>query len=123
MYTFLKAQLSSFLSSLADYCCMVLAVEFFGWWYVLGSSLGTITGGLVNFSLGRSWVFDPGNKAAAIQLFRYILVWIGYFLLVTSGVYLFTHFFHVNYLISKVSVTLMLGISYNYPLQKVFVFK
>lgn len=123
MYTFLKAQLASFLSSLSDYCSTVVAVELFGFWYLWGSSLGTITGGLVNFAIGRNWVFRSGQGQALTQMTRYVLVWGGYLILASSGVYLFTHFLHINYLVSKATVTLMLGFSYNYPLQKSFVFK
>jgi len=123
MYRFFKAQLSSFLSSMADYCCTLLAVEVFGCWYLLGSTCGTITGGLLNFSLGRSWVFRSVPYPVGAQLFRYLLVCSGYLVLATSGIFLFTHFLHLNYLVSKITVTLMLAVSYSYPLQKAFVFK
>ena len=123
MYTFFKSQLASFLASLADYCFTVTAVELFGFWYLWGSTFGTMTGGLVNFSLGRTWVFNSKEKAAPVQLLRYFIVWIGYIILTTSGIYFLTHFLHINYLISKLTITLMLAVSYNYPLQKAFVFK
>jgi putative flippase GtrA len=78
---------------------------------------------MANFSLGRGWVFRGGEAERKIQLFRYVLVWTGYLLLATFGVYLLTHFGGFNYIISKIIITLFLAIAYNYPLQKRFVFR
>lgn len=123
MKTFAKAQIASLIASTIDYWCTVIAVEIFGVWYVWASSMGTAVGGLTNFSLGRSWVFKTKEKGACAQIIKYAIVWAGYLLLTTSGVYLLTHYTHLNYIFSKVFVSLIMAISYNYPLQKSFVFK
>jgi putative flippase GtrA len=123
MYTFAKAQIASFIASLVDYFITIFCVELLGFWYVVASSTGTIIGGVTNFSLGRQWVFRGGLRERNIQLLRYFIVWLGYLLLVTFGVYLLTHFGGLNYIISKITVTLFLAIAYNYPLQKRFVFR
>ena len=123
MIRFAKAQLASFIASSVDYFITILCVEFLGFWYVAGSSTGTILGGMTNFSIGRNWVFKGGERERRIQLFRYFLVWTGYLLLTTIGVYMLTHFAHYNYLVAKINVSLFLAIAYNYPLQKRFVFK
>lgn len=123
MIRFAKAQLASFLASMVDYGLTIFTVERIGFWYLAGSTTGTIVGGLTNFSLGRHWVFRGGERERHIQLLRYMLVWTGYLFLTTTGVYLLTHFGRFNYLVSKASVTLFLAIAYNYPLQKRFVFR
>lgn len=123
MIKFAKAQLASFLASLVDYGITIFCVEMIGFWYLAGSSTGTIIGGMTNFSLGRNWVFKGGERERKIQLFRYFMVWSGYLLLATCGVYLLTHFGSFNYLVSKISVTLFLAVAYNYPLQKRYVFR
>lgn len=123
MYTFAKAQIASFLASMVDYLVTIICVELFGFWYVAASSIGTIIGGTTNFSLGRHWVFRGGEAERRIQLVRYCIVWLGYLVLVTFGVYLLTHLGGFNYIISKITVTLFLAIAYNYPLQKRFVFR
>ena len=123
MLTFAKAQIASFIASMVDYLITIICVELFGFWYVPGSSTGTIIGGITNFSLGRNWVFRGGERERRIQLFRYFIVWLGYLMLATSGVYLLTHVGGFNYIISKITVTLFLAIAYNYPLQKRFVFR
>jgi putative flippase GtrA len=123
MIRFAKAQFASFVASSTDYLFTVFLVELLGFWYLAGSTTGTIIGGITNFWMGRHWVFKGGERERNIQLFRYFLVWTGYLLLATSGVYLLTHFCSFNYLVSKVSVSLFLAITYNYPLQKRYVFK
>lgn len=123
MMRFAKAQLASFIASFVDYCITIVCKEVLGFWYLAASCTGTIIGGLTNFSLGRNWVFKGGERERHIQLFRYFLVWTGYLLLTTYGVYLLKEFGHLNYLVSKISVTLFLAVAYNYPLQKRFVFR
>ena len=123
MFTFAKAQAASFFASIVDYLVTISCVELLGFWYVMGSGTGTIVGGITNFSLGRQWVFRGGERARYIQAVRYFIVWAGYLLLATAGVYLLTHLGGFNYIVSKISVTLFLAIAYNYPLQKRFVFR
>lgn len=123
MMKFAKAQAASFLSSIADYGATIFFVEVLRFWYVAGSSTGTIIGGVTNFSLGRHWVFRGGERERHIQLIRYLLVWTGYLLLMTCGVFLLTHFGHFNYMLSKTTLSLLLAVAYNYPLQKRFVFR
>lgn len=122
MFTFLKAQIASLTASMVDYFCTVVGVELLHFHPVWASTVGTVMGGLTNFRMGRRWVFGAKDEKASIQMFRYGVVWLGYLLLTTLAMYLFTHFTHINYIIAKVSVSLFLGFFYNYPLQKKFVF-
>lgn len=122
MKTFARAQIASLVASIVDFWVTIILKEWLGFWYVSASATGTIAGGVTNFSMGRQWVFKSFNRQAEIQLFRYLLVWMGYLILTTSGVYLLTHYTPMTYLISKVIVSLFMAISYNYPLQKKFVF-
>ena len=121
--TFAKAQIASLLASIIDYWCTVIGVELIGIWYVWASAIGTMIGGITNFSLGRNWVFRRREKARRSQMLKYLIVWTGYLLLTTSGVFLLTHYTRLNYVISKVMVSLVMAVSYNYPLQKKYVFR
>ncbi len=122
MKTFARAQVASFVASMVDYWTTIILVEIVGFWYVWSSAIGTLAGGITNFSMGRVWVFKSLDRHAEVQLFRYLIVWIGYLLLTTSGVYLLTHYTPLGYIVSKVFISLFMAISYNYPLQKRFVF-
>jgi putative flippase GtrA len=122
MVTFIKAQTASFTASMADFLVTIIFVQTFGLWYVSGSIFGTLTGGIINFSIGRAWVFNARNNNITVQISKYILVWINYLLLITLGIYLLTQYFGVNYILSKIIVTSIFGIPYNYFLQKKFIF-
>lgn len=122
MVTFFKAQTASLTASVIDFLITILCVQAFGIWYVSASILGTLTGGIVNFSMGRTWVFNSRSSAIKSQVSKYIIVWISYLLFITLGIYLFTHFADVNYILSKIIMTSVFGIPYNFLLQKKFVF-
>ena len=123
MLTFLKAQVASIIASAADFLITILLVELTGAGPVLASVEGNISGGIINFIINRTWVFGDGEKKVHIQVFRYILVWSGNLALSALGMYLFTHYTNINYVVSKIFVSIVLGIFYNYFLQKRYVFK
>lgn len=121
--TFLKAQASSLTASAVDFAVTTLLKEWAHVGYLAASVWGTISGGVVNFSMNRRWAFSARDKKMFYQALKYLLVWLGNLGLVTLGVYLMTHYGGINYLVSKVSVSLFVGFFYNYTLQKRFVFK
>ena len=122
MFTFFKANAASLISSSFDYLVTIIAVQFFGMNVVLGSVAGNVFGGIINFSLGRRWVFSAKGASRKHQAEKYILVWLGNILLNTFGMYILTKT-AINYLIVKTGVSLLVSVGYNYPLQKRFVFK
>lgn len=121
--TFIRSQISSFLSTLVDFGLTIFLKEFLGWWYLTGTITGTLAGGLTNFELGRHWVFKATGTHYFKQARRYILVWAGSLFLNVVLVYLFTSVGHFHYLISKVIVACMLSVIFNYVLQRIFVFR
>lgn len=122
MLRYFKAQASSLTATGVDFLVTLLAMNFLSAWYLVASIIGTVSGGMVNFYINRNWVFDASSKALKWQAFKYVAVWIGNLILVTLGVYLLTHFFYINYMLSKVLVSITVGISYNYYMQKLFIF-
>ncbi|MBV9987715.1 MAG: GtrA family protein [Chitinophagaceae bacterium] len=121
--TFFKAQAASLTATAVDFSTTVILKEALGCWYLLASMLGTICGGIVNFSMNRRWVFSARDKKMHFQAVKYVLVWVGNLALVSSGVFLLTHYCGLTYLVSKVTVSIFVGFFYNYTLQKRFVFK
>jgi len=122
MSTFLKAQASSIIATFFDLLTTIVCKEFFYLWYVIASLLGTIVGGTTNFALGRNWVFNRREKKIPLQVVKYFIIWNGNLLLSTLGVFIVTHYLGFSYIISKVIVSVTVGVSYNYLLQKKFVF-
>ena len=123
MLTFLKANISSSVASFFDYLVTIFLVIFFRIDAVVASSTGTVFGGILNFFIGRTWVFESRKRKVHQQAFRYGIVWTGNLVLNTGGMYLLTKVLRVHYLPAKFFVSLMVGFCYNYVLQKKYVFK
>jgi putative flippase GtrA len=122
MITFLKANVASLAASLSDFLMTILLVQWCTTNVVTAAAAGTVTGGIVNFLIGRHWVFKAGDEKAVRQLWKYALVWTGNLLLNTGGVYVFACQAGLHYAVSKVVTSLLVAFLYNYPLQKNFVF-
>ncbi|WP_181304217.1 GtrA family protein [Rufibacter sp. XAAS-G3-1] len=123
MLTFLKAQTASVGATIVDFLVTILAVEFFGSWYVMGTMLGTASGGVTHFALSREWVFHAEDSSVSMQAIRYFIIWNGSLVLNAIGIYVITHYAGISYLISKVITSVVIGVGYNYLMQKKFVFR
>ncbi|MHA4806825.1 GtrA family protein [Flavitalea flava] len=123
MITFLKVQAGSIIGSFADFLVTIILVQVFHCWYLAANTIGNISGNLTQFFIFRNLVFKADANAKIVSQFpRYLLVWTGNLLLSAAGVFLLTHYGRLNYLISKTIISVLLGLSYNYLLQKYFVF-
>ena len=122
-YRFLRAQAAAATGTAVDFLVTIALVEGLHSWYLLATALGNAAGGLVNFYLGRYYVFQAAQQRGPAQGGRYFLVWLGSMGLNAGGVYVFTQGLHINYLASKVLVSLVVGIGFNYFLQLYFVFR
>ncbi|MBS1915623.1 MAG: GtrA family protein [Bacteroidetes bacterium] len=128
MVTFFKAQAASITATVVDFLATIILVEVFHCWYLLGSIIGTVAGGITHFMLSRNWVFNAKDGKVHWQAVKYILVWIVYLLLTTGGVYIvttyvFNDYGKLNYVLSKITVAVIMSVCYNYVLHKKFVFK
>lgn len=122
MFTFFKANISSLIASVSDYLITIIAVQLFCTNPVIGGIIGTTSGGVINFLIGRHWVFVSKSANGYIQGLKYLMVWCGNLILNATGMYLFTKL-GPNYIVAKVVTSLMVSLAYNYPLQKHYVFK
>jgi putative flippase GtrA len=122
MYTFIKAQAALIAGSLADFLFTILMVQVFHCWYVTGSIAGNIAGAAAQFILSRNWVFNAGKQKMPVQLIKFALMWAGNIALSAAGVYSLTRYFNLHYLLSKLIISILLGVSYTYLLSKKFVF-
>jgi putative flippase GtrA len=122
MLVFLKAQAASIFGSFADYLLTILLVEVFHCWYVAANLAGNIAGAIMQFIVCRNWAFNASEGKMKMQVIKFVLVWTGNLALSAAGIYLLTHGLKINYIISKTIVSVILGVSYNYILQKKFVF-
>jgi putative flippase GtrA len=122
MFTFFKANIASLVASAFDYGITIIAVQFFSINVVIAGIIGTCCGAITHFIIGRHWVFLAQQSKFSGQAKKYLLVWSGNLLLNATGMYVFTKI-GVNYIITKVGTSILVGVAYNYPLQKGYVFK
>lgn len=123
MRQFLRAQMVSLMASVTDFLTTVFLVEAFKVWYLAGSIAGTVAGGIVHFTISRKWVFKANEGKLFHHIGKYILGWAGNLILNAGGVYVMTSVFQINYMISKVVVSILVAVFYNFFVQKNFVFR
>ena len=120
---FFKAQVASLSATSVDFSITYILTSLAGLSYIFSSATGVICGGIINFLLGRYWVFNAENEKKIKQIPKYMIVWMSSMLLNMGGIIFFTEIFGLYYLISKVITSLLVGVFFNYYLQKKFVFK
>lgn len=123
MATFIKANVASLSASAFDYLVTIVLVTFFNVDAFKASITGTVCGGILNFFMGRIWVFQSREALLHHQALKYLLVWTGNLLLNAGGMLLLLKVLKLHYLPAKIIVSLIVGFGYNYFMQKKFVFK
>lgn len=121
-FTYLRSQFVALTATASDFALTIFLKEIIGIWYLSAVGFGAAVGALVAFWLNRNWVFKSKRNSVRIQAFRYAVVAAGSWVLNTGGVYLLTESLDISYLYSKIIVSILIGLSYNYILAKRFVF-
>jgi putative flippase GtrA len=134
LFMFLRAQLSAQFATLADFILTYVCFQWLGIYYVIATSIGAITGGIVNCVINYKWAFATKDCQFKWVFFKYILVWVGSFLLNVGGVYLLVELLkHHTFLwerasgfyliIAKIIVAVIVSVGWNYVLHRYFVFQ
>ncbi len=121
--TFIKYNISSIIATLIDFLVLVILTEFFAVWYLISAIAGAISGGITSFILGRNWAFKKKYGNIYKQVIRYAITWVGSILLNVGGLYFFVDILSIQYILAKVIVSVLVGIFFNYLMQKYFIFK
>jgi putative flippase GtrA len=123
LVSFHRSQVASLLATVVDFGSLVFLVELVHVWYVAATAIGAFLGALTNFMLGRHWSFKATHGAVHGQATRYAIVSGMSLLLNSAGVYLFTDLFGYKYTVSKLITAFLVGIFFNFPLHRRYVFK
>ena len=121
--TFSRSQIAAGFATAADYAVLFGLTEIFHLWYVASVAVGAFVGAGSNFIINRNWSFKAGGRRWHGQAFRYALVSGISLILNTYGVFAVTEYLGIHYAVSVLTVGLAVGIFYNYPLQRFFVFR
>jgi len=120
---FSKASIAAFLGTVVDYLTFFGLTKLFGLWYIYAQIVGAFFGAITNFLLGRYWAFQAKEDNIKHQAIRYALVSTGSLILNTTGLYLLAEYTPLNPDISKVVIGIIVAVTYNYLMQKYFVFR
>ena len=137
IFTFLRAQFSSQISSLSDFVVTILLAKLLGLFYVYATFIGSVCGGIVNCIINYKWTFKASGQRKKYVVIKYTSVWIGSILLNTLGTYGMTellkssawlrdflgHMVDDVFIFSKIVVSLLVGLLWNYNMQHYFVYK
>ncbi len=136
-FTFLRAQLSSQISSQVDFLVTILCVNLFGIFYGNATLMGNISGGILNCFINYKWTFKAKGINVSQVLVKFVLVWLGSIFLNRQGTILFTELVMQNistsnlpgivveniFLVPKIVVSIIVGVVWNYNMQRLFVYK
>lgn len=124
MKAFARNTLTSVFTTALDFGTLTGLVELFGVDYVVATFVGTVIGATSNFFINRVWSFEAAHHAPMHhQALRMLPVQVGSSALQTVGVWLFTRFAGLPYFASKLVVSVLVYLGWNYPLNRYFVFR
>ena len=117
-----RSQIASLAATVVDFSSLIFLVEFGKVWYVAATATGAFAGAIVNFVLGRHWSFKAEDDGIRGQAIRYAAVSIISLILNSLGVYLLTEYADIHYAISRAITAVSVGVLFNFPLHRRFVF-
>jgi putative flippase GtrA len=123
MVSLRRSQIASLTATIVDFCSLIFLVEIVHVWYVAATGIAALSGAIVNFILGRHWTFEADHEAVRGQALRYAVISALSLVLNSLGVYLLTDYLGLHYTISKAITSFLVGILFNFPLHRRFVFR
>ena len=116
-----RHQLVALVATVADYIVMITGVAAFGLPPSAATAVGALGGGALGFALARTWVFRATSGARHVQAAAYASVWLVSLLANAGGEAAFVRA-GLNYVAARVIVSLVVGLAWNFPMQRRFVF-
>jgi putative flippase GtrA len=119
---FIRHQLGAAIATAIDFGVMILWVEAGVGSAVSGTAAGATSGALGNFMLGRKWIFHTQPGHIRRQLTRYGLVALGSLGWNTVGQRYLLGVTSLPYPLTRTIIAILVGVLWNYPLHRWFVF-
>ena len=121
--TLLRHQVASLVATSVDFSLMILLVEMAKVAPSAAALAGAGSGAIVNFALNRRHTF-PGAREGTRgrQAVRYAVVSAASAALNAAGEHVGTRVLGVPYVLTRMAVSLVVGLGWNYPLHRGFVF-
>lgn len=121
--TFIRAQAVSLIATGVDFLFSLIFYHIFEIYYVLATSLGSLTGAVTSFTLGRNWAFLNRHGHIRRQAIRFLLTNAFSLFANTTGVFFFKENFNISFFTSRLIVAIIVGVFFNFSLNRYFVFR
>jgi putative flippase GtrA len=118
-----RHQLGAAIATAVDFGTMILLVEGPGASPVTATALGASFGAVMNFALGRRWIFRRHSGHWAGQAMRYASVSAASAGLNALGEHLGHDVARMQYVLARVLVSIAIGLLWNFPMHRWFVFR
>ncbi len=119
---FFRYNVVALFATTLDFSLFIIFTDIFQIWYVASTFISAIVGGIVAFFLERNWAFVSKDGKLSSQAIKYLIVWIMSILLNTLGLYLIVEYINIDQVISKVIISVIVGIGFNFLMHSFFVF-
>jgi len=120
---FLKFNIVSLIATSVDFIVFVVLTNGMNLYYLSATVIGAICGGITAFALNRNWVFARQEGIINSQILHFFLVWLGSIVLNALGIYLLVEFIIIDEVLSKIITSIIVGILFNFTMNKYYVFK
>jgi putative flippase GtrA len=122
--TLARHQLSSAVATAVDFGTMALLVEKAGVLPGMATLVAASVGAVVNFTLNRRHTFEGARSGGMTgQALRYWLVSSASALFNAAGVHVGVRLLGGPYLLVRAAVAVSVGLGWNYPMHRLFVFR
>jgi len=121
--SFYRSQFASIVATAADFLVTIIFTEIITLFYAFSSAIGNLVGAIISFLLGRNWAFNSKEDKVEWQAIRYGITSFMSMGINTVGVYWVTENFEISYIISKIIVAILVGMTFNFLMFRYFVFK
>jgi putative flippase GtrA len=110
------------MATVVDFSVMVTVVEALHVSAVKATVAGAACGAFTNFMMARHFTYRVGQTAAHTQILRFLFVAASSLALNGTGEYLLHNVLHLQYVVARVIVAVVVSNAWNYPMQRFFVF-
>jgi putative flippase GtrA len=121
--TFGRHQIGALVATGVDFGVMIACVEWLGVSAVAGTAAGATLGAATNFTLGRVWIFRRHSRRPADQAVRYAMVSAASAAWNALGEHVVHELAHVQYVLARALVAFAVGLIWNFPMHRYFVFR
>lgn len=123
MRPYVKYAMSSVAATMLDYGVTIGLTELAAVPYLLSSGTGLVAGGVLNYQINGHWVFSSAGADSRNRALAYSLCWIANLLVNTAGLYLLTDGLGIDYRLSKILTSTIVGSVLGFYAQNTFVFR